>query len=55
MLLLASVPNPLYAWASVFAGASETPFSKFTGASFLGGAARFLVCAYLGNEILNYL
>jgi membrane protein DedA with SNARE-associated domain len=54
MLVLAAVPNPLYAWASVFAGASGTRFKSFLGASFVGGSARFLVCAFIGEGILKY-
>ena len=51
MLFLASIPNPLYAYSAVFAGASATPFGRFTTTSFVGGAARFLVCAFIGEGI----
>lgn len=51
MLFLASIPNPLYAFSAVGAGSAGTPFRRFLATSFIGGAARFLVCAFLGDGI----
>ena len=51
ILLLAFVPNPLYAWSSVAAGASKTRFGGYFLAAATGSIARFVLIAFLGTAI----
>lgn len=55
ILVLAVVPNPLYAWSSVAAGASRMPFLGYVAAAACGSFARFIAVAHLGNGIERLL
>lgn len=55
ILVLAFVPNPFYAWSSVAAGASKTPFGGYFLAAATGSVARFILIAFLGTGIERLL
>ena len=55
ILVLAFVPNPIYAWSSVAAGASKTSFGGYFLAAATGSAARFILIAFLGTGIERLL
>jgi len=55
VLMFAFVPNPLYAWSSVAAGASRTKFGRCFTAAATGSFARFILVALLGKGIEKIL
>lgn len=48
LLVLATIPNPLFDLAGIFAGATNYPVKKFLLATFLGKSVKFLTVALLG-------
>ena len=55
VLMFAFVPNPLYAWSSVAAGASKTKFGRYFAAAATGSFTRFILVALLGKGIEKIL
>jgi membrane protein DedA with SNARE-associated domain len=50
--VLALVPNPLVAYASVFSGAVPMPWMRFVLVVTTGSLGRFLIAAFLGAALL---
>lgn len=50
LLILATIPNPLFDLAGIFAGATNYPIKRFLLATFLGKSIKFLFIALLGSR-----
>lgn len=50
IFILATIPNPLFDLAGIFAGATNYSAKRFLIATFLGKSIKFLAVALLGNS-----
>jgi uncharacterized membrane protein YdjX (TVP38/TMEM64 family) len=55
ILVLSFIPSAIYAWSSVAAGASRTPFRSYLGAAATGSIARFILVAGIGVAVAKLL
>ncbi len=52
ILVLATIPNPIFDLSGIFAGATHYPLKKFFTAVLIGKTVRFIGIALLGNSFL---
>ena len=51
ILLLALIPNPIFDFSGIFAGATGYAFKKFFGAVLIGKTLRFIGISFLGSSL----